>query len=81
MGIIKEVAVGKTKTFEYQMNAPALDMSRFETLKEAKRKDLKKMVEYVYTSMPRMKYLCQYLGDDLDNDFSKTCDNSGFPKK
>lgn len=81
MSIIKEIVVGKAKTFEYQMNAPELDMSRFESLKEAKRKDLKKMVEYVYTSMPRMKFLCQYLGDDLEADFSKTCDNSGLPKK
>lgn len=81
IGIIKEVATGRTKTFEYQMNAPELDMSTIEALKAAKREDLQKMVDYVYTTTTRMKYLCQYLGDDLDTDFSKTCDNSGLPKQ
>lgn len=30
--------------------------------------------------MPRMKYLCQYLGDEANVDFTNTCDNSGLPK-
>lgn len=80
MGIINEVQIGKSKKYEYRMNAPELDMSKFETLNEAKKKDLQKMVDYVNTTMPRMKYLCQYLGDEANVDFTNTCDNSGLPK-
>lgn len=81
MGIIREIALGRTKTFEYCMDAPTFDMSTFEALNKAKRKDLQKMIDYVFTTMPRMKYLCQYLGDETNADFSMTCDNSGLQKK
>lgn len=78
-GIIKEVVIGKRKSYEYQFNAPELDYERFNTLNEAK-KDLENMIRYVYTKEPRMKYLCSYLGDDTSCDFTNTCDNTGLPK-
>lgn len=79
-GIIKEVVIGKRKSYEYQFNAPELDYERFNTLNEAKKKDLENMIRYVYTKEPRMKYLCSYLGDDTSCDFTNTCDNTGLPK-
>ena len=35
------------------------------------RADLAKMEQYVYTKMPRMQYLCQFLDDDTATSFSK----------
>lgn len=43
-GIIKEVVIGKRKSYEYQFNAPELDYERFNTLNEAKKKDLENRV-------------------------------------
>lgn len=77
-GIIKEVLYGKSKKYEYQYNAPALDISKFEELRRVKIKELDAMVEYVFTSMPRMQYLCNYL-DSNEGNF-KNCDNTNLPK-
>lgn len=77
--IIREVVVGKSKKYEYQYSAPELDISKFEALRAAKFKDLEKMVEYINTTEPRMKFLCSYLGDNLDHSFSR-CDNTDLPK-
>lgn len=82
MGIINEVVIGRSKLYEYKLNAPKLDMSRFNAISEAKKHDLEEMVNYVFTSVPRMQFLCQYLGDDIKNkDFTRTCDNSGLQKR
>lgn len=75
-GIIKEVMYGKSKKYEYQYNAPALDTSKFEELRQAKLSELDSMVEYVYTSMPRMRYLCQFL--DNDEGVFQNCDNTNL---
>ena len=58
-GIIKEVVYGKTKKYEYQYNAPVLNTEYFEEQREAKLKELRSMEQYIYTDMPRMKYLCK----------------------
>lgn len=77
-GIIKEVLYGKSKKYEYQYNAPELDTTRFEELRIAKIKELESMVEYVYTTMPRMQYLCSFL--DNDEGIFTNCDNTNLQK-
>lgn len=76
-GIIKEVLYGKTKKYEYQFNAPALNTTYFEKLRDAKLKDLHSMEEYVYTDIPRMKYLCAFLDSDEQTEYSN-CDNTNL---
>ncbi|NOQ24868.1 MAG: RecQ family ATP-dependent DNA helicase [Bacteroidales bacterium] len=78
-GIIKEVLFGKSKKYEYQYNAPELDTAKFDDLRNAKLKDLDSMVNYVFTSEPRMKFLCEYLGDSLPMKF-ENCDNTKHKK-
>jgi len=79
-GIIKEVIFGKSKIYEYQYNAPELNIAKFDELRNAKLKDLDSMLNYVYTSEPRMKFLCKYLGDKLPNKF-ENCDNTKYKKR
>lgn len=79
-GIIKEVLYGtKQKKYEYQYNANELDVSKFEELRKAKIKDLDSMVDYVYTDMPRMEYLCKFLNSDEDSKYTN-CDNTNIEK-
>ena len=78
-GIIKEVTLGRSKKYEYQFNAPKLDFSQFETLRDLKKKDLEKMRDYVYTSVPRMQYLCHFLDSYEDVSYSN-CDNTNLSK-
>ncbi len=75
-GIIKEVS----KKYEYQFNAPELNAAKFDELRNAKLKDLDSMVDYVFTTEPRMKFLCEYLGDTLPSKF-ENCDNSRYKKR
>lgn len=79
-GIIREVVNGKSKTLEYQFDAPELDTQAFETLRIAKLKDLESMIGYVYTDRPRMQYLCDFLDDDTPTVFSN-CDNTTLSKQ
>ena len=79
-GIIKEVRFGRAKKYEYQFNAPELNTAKFDELRNAKLKDLSSMVDYVFTKEPRMKYLCECLGDTLPNKF-ENCDNSKYKKR
>lgn len=78
-GIIKEVIYGKTKKYEYQHNAPVLNTKYFEEQREAKLKELHSMEQYVYTDMPRMQYLCDFLDSDEQTDY-KNCDNTNLEK-
>ena len=78
-GIIKEVKYGKTKKYEYQFNAPSLNTSHFEELRKAKLKDLHSMEQYIFTDMPRMKYLCVFLDSDEQIHYSN-CDNTNLEK-
>lgn len=61
--IIKEVIYNGCKKYEYQFGANPLDTTIFEEVRSAKLKDLDSMVDYVFTQKPRMKYLCDFLGD------------------
>lgn len=78
-GIIKEVVYGKTKKYEYQYNAPVLNTEYFEEQREAKLKELRSMEQYIYTDMPRMKYLCKFLDSNEQMDY-KNCDNTNLEK-
>ena len=78
-GIIKEVIYGKTKKYEYQYNAPVLNTKYFEEQREAKLNELRSMEQYIYTDMPRMKYLCKFLDSDEQMDY-RNCDNTNLEK-
>lgn len=77
--IIKEVDYGKTKKYEYQYNAPVLNTKYFEEQREAKLKELRSMEQYIYTDMPRMKYLCKFLDSYEQTDY-RNCDNTNLEK-
>ena len=77
--IIREVKNGRIKKYEYIFGAPSLNTQRFEELRTAKKADLKHMINYVDTPTSRMKYLCDFLGDVTDRDFTN-CDNTGLEK-
>lgn len=78
-GIAKEVVDGKSKVLEYQFGAKELDTQSFENLRIAKLKDLDAMVGYINTSQPRMQYLCEFLDDDNNMEYSD-CDNTNLDK-
>ena len=73
-GIINEVLESKNKKYEYKFNAPQLNTTAFEALRQAKLKDLNEMISYAETDQCRMKFLCDFLGDSL-NENCKKCDN------
>ena len=77
--IIREVTIGKSKKFEYITNAPKLNTKSFDELRASKTNDLEKMIGYVETTKSRMKFLCDYLGDNSTGTFSN-CDNTGLKK-
>ena len=80
-GIVKEVKYEGAKRYEYQHDAPPLETAGFEELRKAKLRDLDKMIEYVYTDQPRMKFLCEYLGDSCSAaEAFKGCDNTDLLK-
>lgn len=78
-GIAKEVVNGKSKVLEYQFGAKELDTQSFEDLRIDKLKDLDAMVGYVNTTKPRMQYLCEFLDDDNNVNYSN-CDNTNLNK-
>ena len=78
-GIAKEVVDGKSKVLEYQFGAQELDTQSFEDLRIFKLKELDAMVGYVNTSQPRMQYLCEFLDDDNNINYSN-CDNTNLYK-
>ncbi|MBR3939625.1 MAG: RecQ family ATP-dependent DNA helicase [Bacteroidales bacterium] len=75
--IIKEVLYGKSKKYEYQYNAKPLDTKSFEELRIAKLKDLDAMREYVYTTKPRMQFLCDFLDNETSESYNN-CDNTNL---
>ncbi|WP_106831658.1 RecQ family ATP-dependent DNA helicase [Parabacteroides pacaensis] len=78
-GIIREVTYGTSKKYEFIPNSQPLSTKTFEELRETKMKDLEKMIEYVETASSRMKFLCDYLGDNLNYNYTN-CDNTGEKK-
>ena len=74
--IIREVNYGGKKRYEFIPNSVSLNPKSFEELRNAKLHDLNKMLEYVETTGSRMKFLCDYLGDYSNRNFTN-CDNTG----
>lgn len=79
--IIKEVLYGRSKKYEIQYGAKELNVKGFETLRQAKLKDLDEMIAYVYTKQSRMKFLCDFLGDcgHIESEYLN-CDNTNLEK-
>lgn len=75
-GIIREAIYEKSKKYEFIPHSQPLSTKTFEELRESKMKDLEKMIEYVDTANSRMKFLCDYLGDNSNHTFTN-CDNTG----
>lgn len=78
-GIAREVMIGRSKKYEFIPNSNSLSTETFNQIRIAKTKDLDKMIEYVETNDSRMKFLCDYLGDDSVHTF-QNCDNTGLKK-
>ncbi len=72
--IIREVKYGSNKKYEYQYNAPQLDTTVFENLRNHRLEEFKKMLEYTNTDICKMLYLCSYLGDSNSNN-CEICDS------
>lgn len=72
--IIREVKYGSSKKYEYQYNAPKLEFSSFETLRNHRLKEFEKMEKYTNTDFCKMLYLCNYLGDDTSTN-CEVCDS------
>jgi len=77
--IIREVIMGKSKKYEFVSNSQPLNTKTFEELRNAKLADLENMIAYVDTDKSRMKFLCDYLGDNSNHTFVN-CDNTGEKK-
>jgi ATP-dependent DNA helicase RecQ len=77
--IIREVHYGGKKRYEFIAGSMPLNPKSFEDLRDAKLQDLEKMIEYVETTDSRMKFLCDYLGDNSNHNFTN-CDNTGEKK-
>ena len=78
-GIAREVMIGKSKKYEFIPNSNPLSTETFNQIRIAKTKDLDKMIEYVETTDSRMKFLCDYLGDESIHTF-QNCDNTGLKR-
>jgi ATP-dependent DNA helicase RecQ len=66
--ILNEQIIGKSKKYFFNPDAPELDLSIFEELRTAQNQELEKMLEYTGITSCRMRYLCNYLGDELEAD-------------
>ncbi len=78
-GIIREITISRRKKYEYIFGAPVLNTQRFEELRDTKKSELDKMIEYVNTRGSRMKFLCDFLGDETAA-AHLNCDNKGLDK-
>lgn len=74
-GIIREVTFGENKKYEFIPLSQPLDTKAFEELRKSKLKELENMVDYVETTESRMKFLCDFLGDNSNHTFTN-CDNT-----
>lgn len=72
--IIREAIYGKSKRYEYQYNAPKLNFTLFEALRNHRLEEFEKMEKYTYTDFCKMLYLCNYLGDDTSTNCG-VCDS------
>lgn len=75
-GVVRKVQDGKSKVVEFA--GGTLDTKAFEELRDLRRQELKKMTDYVFTTGPRMQYLCQFL-EDKHTVPASGCDNTTEP--
>jgi ATP-dependent DNA helicase RecQ len=73
-GIVIEAIDRNSKKYEFKFGSPALDTKSFEELRDAKLKEFDEMLNYLALSTCRMKFLCDFLGDNLHSDCG-VCDN------
>ena len=73
-GIVAKVAYGRAFKYELIFDAPELDLSGFEMLREGKLQDYEQMKAYMNATTCRMRFLQNYLGDDSINNCTH-CDN------
>ncbi|MDR3327168.1 MAG: RecQ family ATP-dependent DNA helicase [Prevotellaceae bacterium] len=78
-GIVREVVYNNKKKYEFIPSSKLLEIKAFDELRKAKLEDLEKMIGYIETTDSRMKYLCDYLGDNSNHTFNN-CDNTGEKK-
>lgn len=67
-GIVNEQLVAKNKKYFYNPNAPTINFSKYGILRSDQENELQKMMEYVDLESCRMKFLCEYLGDELNQE-------------
>ncbi|GMU87755.1 MAG: ATP-dependent DNA helicase RecQ [Ignavibacteriales bacterium] len=75
-GIIREVQFGKQKMFELTGKSSTIDTTPFEELRKSKLQDLDQMIAYIETPGSRMRFLCDFLGDSYEHNYTN-CDNTG----
>jgi ATP-dependent DNA helicase RecQ len=73
-GIVQEFQDSAGRKYELKRNAPAFDHEHHEQLRNAKWADLEQMQAYVHTRDCRMKFLCDFLGDQMTGSCGN-CDN------
>ena len=73
-GILNEQVKSVHKKYFYNTDAPLLDLSGFEKLRNAQYEELDNMLAYIDFRSCRMQYLCNYLGDETDIECG-ICDN------
>ncbi len=72
--IINEQIIGKSKKYFFNHDAPVLDFSAFELFRNTQNLELENMLNYTDIATCRMQYLCNYLGDKMQ-EACGVCDN------
>ncbi len=73
-GIVEEFQDNAGRKYALKRNAPSFDHEHHEELRNAKWADLEQMQAYVQTRDCRMKFLCDFLGDQMTGNCGN-CDN------
>jgi len=73
--IILEIINKSKKEYMYNKKSKPLNPNYFQEYRDIKFDELYKMLGYINTTESRMKYLCEYLGDNTDYEFNN-CDNT-----
>jgi len=75
----KIIIKDKSKKYEYLYNAPQLNTTTFEALRNHRLQEFEKMLEYTNTDICKMLYLCNYLGDS-NSSSCNICDSCLYNK-
>ncbi|MEI6816529.1 MAG: RecQ family ATP-dependent DNA helicase [Bacteroidota bacterium] len=77
--IVREIKLGMKRVLEYMPGAKPINTEKFAEYRKAQMDDLDMMENYVNTTESRMKFLCDYLGDEANNVYTN-CDNTSAMK-